>query len=138
MIAAVIDKSVALKRLRSIEELGNEYHTEVISQTKIDRNKNRIAESACLIINRLRKRYRVVIIPQAVVNEINDAATQETRLIFKRVLSICNVIVSYKPCDDIFSFAANASEEYDCPVDIITYDTDTYPGPRLRYTVTAL
>ena len=117
---AVINKSAILKKLRNINiEKSNQV---IVSQTEIDRNKNAIAESVCWIIEALTKIYYLVIIPKAVVDEIIDAATESTHLIFKRILSTYNIIISDEPCDDIFDFAHNVYEEFKCSVDIIPYD----------------
>lgn len=119
---AVINKSAILKKLRNIEELNKLSNLVIIPQTEIDENKNMIAESICWIIEALTKIYYLVIIPQAAVDEINDAATESTYQIFKKVLSTSNVIISDKPCDDIYDFADNVYKEFGCSVDIIPYD----------------
>ena len=117
---AVINKSAMLKKLRNINiEKSNQV---IMSHTKIDENKNMIAESICWIIEALAKIFYLVIIPNAEVYEINDAAAELTHLIFKRILSTYNVIISGTPCDDIYDFADNVYKEFGCSVDIIPYN----------------
>lgn len=135
MEIAVIDKSVMLKRLRSIEELNKESDPVIIPQTEIDKIKDTVVQSICQTIENLSEKYDTVVIPQTVVNEIRDTATKSIRLmLLDKALARHNVITSDKPCDDIFAFAQNVSQDFDSPVDIITGDIDS--KPRVKYTVT--
>lgn len=117
---AVINNPAMLKKLCNIEKLNKESDRGVMPQALMI---NMIAESACRIIEELTKIYYLVVIPQAVIDEIHYATTESTRQIFKKVLSTRkNIIISDKPCDDIFDFADNVYEEFGCSVDIIPYD----------------
>ena len=130
---AVINKSVILKRLRSIEELSKKCNTVIIPQTELDKINDVIVVSILRVIENLSKEYTIVIIPQTVFEEIFYATTESTRQLLKTTLSNDKVVIKdYVGDYDIFDFAKNASKEFKCPVDIITCDFN--PSPQVECT----
>ena len=103
------------------------------------------------LIEDLCKEYSTVIIPQIVIDELDNIKDQNTKglaakasQILKSISTTPNIITRGYTGDEagtnndrkILDIAIKASEEFNCPVDIITYDTGF--AARLRGTDTAV
>lgn len=103
------------------------------------------------LIEDLSKEYSSVIIPQIVIDELDNIKDQNTNglaakawQILRSISANNNVIVKNYTGEEeglnndgkILDIAKKASEEFNCPVDIITYDTGF--AARLRGTETAV
>lgn len=117
--AVVTDTSALLKRVQLIEDLSKEYSTVIIPQIVIDeldyikdKNTNGLAAKAWQILRNISSNTNVVI--RAYTNDEKNANNDAK----------------------ILDIAKKASEEFNCPVDIITYDTGF--AARLRGTDTAV
>ena len=90
------------------------------------------------LIEDLSKEYSTVIVPQIVIDELDNIKDQNTKglaakawQILRSISANTNVIVRNYTGEDtglnndgkILDIAKKASEEFNCPVDIITYDT---------------
>lgn len=90
------------------------------------------------LIEDLSKEYSTVIVPQIVIDELDNIKDQNTKglaakawQILRSISANTNVIVRDYTGEDtglnndgkILDIAKKASEEFNCPVDIITYDT---------------
>lgn len=90
------------------------------------------------LIEDLSKEYSMVIIPQTVIDELDNIKDKNTKglapkawQILRSISANANIIIrDYTGNDDtvnndgkILDIAKKASEEFNCPVDIITYDT---------------
>ena len=90
------------------------------------------------LIEDLSKEYSTVIVPQVVIDELDNIKDQNTKglaakawQILRSISANTNVIVRDYMGEDtglnndgkILDIAKKASEEFNCPVDIITYDT---------------
>lgn len=112
---------------------------------KIYVDKDIIAQREWQIIEDLSKEYDTVIIPITSLNEmvVDNSDVQLRKQILrnlfnygtKPLMSKQGVIVRNYSQDDIFEFAKNTSTEFNCPVDVITYDTSV--DTRLQYVVTS-
>ena len=103
------------------------------------------------LIEDLSKEYSTVIVPQIVIDELDNIKDQNTKglaakawQILRSISANTNVIVRGYTGEDtglnndgkILDIAKKASEEFNCPVDIITYDTGF--AARLSGTETAV
>ena len=71
----------------------------------------------------LGKEYKFVVVPKTVVDKINNTNKQLRSQFFRIFLMNSNVIIrDYIDDNRMFDFAMDASKEFKCPVDIISYD----------------
>lgn len=117
--AVVVDTSALLKKIQLIEDLSREYSMVIIPQTVIDeldnikdRNTNGLAPKAWQILRGISTNANIIIRKYA---GKNGTVNNDSK---------------------ILDIAEKASEEFCCPVDIITYDTGF--SARLKGTDTAV
>lgn len=104
-----------------------------------------------LLIEELSEEYSIVVIPQIVINELNNIKDKNIKGLAAKAWQILRSISANPDIyvrdytgedanrnndEKIIDIAKKASEEFSCPVDIITYDTDF--AARLRGTDTAV